>query len=420
MHKVIQLPNTFSFMDHGVYDFDHIINAFDWDATPKTLTLDFSKCFRANYQALSLFTLYAWYIHVRGARINFKFTNDFEGASKMWRLMGAVGWHNVLESETDNFNGNRFKPLIAIRNQNDFSMALSNVESYTKGFNVEYEKTLRYVITELLYNTLEHGKAFVDIHNSTTKRIPSLMQFTWYKERNELQFIIADLGIGIKKHLEQTYPPFESHADAVKYAIRPQVSGTFGVSDPYKSKDNAGVGLFISSSIIRRLNADMHIVSGNGLLHISPSDITSKTLRYNWPGTLVLVNVKLGKDANFILHRLMSEFREAALSELSVGISKENNNKVNVNIQNYFGTHAEDKSSAISYRDRYLIPAVAENKNIVLDFNNVISAPHSFLSALLATPIKQMGMVAFKKIKIVNAEPEIRETIDYILDENTA
>jgi hypothetical protein len=49
----------------------------------------------------------------------------------------------------------------------------------------------------------------------------------------------------------------------------------------------------------------------------------------------------------------------------------------------------------------------------------VISAPHSFLSALLATPIKILGLPAYKKIKIVNAAPEIRETIDYILDENT-
>jgi len=115
----------------------------------------------------------------------------------------------------------------------------------------------------------------------------------------------------------------------------------------------------------------------------------------------------------------MSEFRESAVKELTINTDKENNDKFNVNVNNFFGSYAEDKASAISYRDRYLIPAVSENKSIVIDFNNVISAPHSFLSALLATPIKQMGMSAYKKIKIVNAEPEIRETIDYILDENT-
>ncbi|WP_222860938.1 hypothetical protein [Vibrio cholerae] len=49
----------------------------------------------------------------------------------------------------------------------------------------------------------------------------------------------------------------------------------------------------------------------------------------------------------------------------------------------------------------------------------MISAPHSFLSALLASPIKSLGMVSFKRIKIINASPEIRETIDFIFDDNT-
>jgi hypothetical protein len=31
-----------------------------------------------------------------------------------------------------------------------------------------------------------------------------------------------------------------------------------------------------------------------------------------------------------------------------------------------------------------------------------------------------MGLLAYKRLKVVNASPEIRETIDYILDENTA
>jgi len=57
-------------------------------------------------------------------------------------------------------------------------------------------------------------------------------------------------------------------------------------------------------------------------------------------------------------------------------------------------------------------------KSLLFDFADVKSAPHSFFSALLATPIKRLDMQAFKKIKIINAEPEIRETIDYILDDN--
>lgn len=65
------------------------------------------------------------------------------------------------------------------------------------------------------------------------------------------------------------------------------------------------------------------------------------------------------------------------------------------------------------------MPNIDLDKKIIIDFEHIKSAPHSFLSALLATPVKRLGMKAYKKISILNASPEIRETIDYIMDENT-
>jgi hypothetical protein len=75
---------------------------------------------------------------------------------------------------------------------------------------------------------------------------------------------------------------------------------------------------------------------------------------------------------------------------------------------------------AIKIREDKLLPAIEENTSITLDFEEIISAPHSLLNALLATPIQRLGMSAYKKIKILNASPEIRETIDFIFDENTS
>lgn len=410
--KGISLPKQLGFRHHGeVYDFDKVLSLFNWEFPGKKFQLDFSNCYRANYQALSLWVLYVWYLKSKKTNITFKLHEPIAGASQMWRKMGASGWYHVLTSTDINFNGSFDKPLLAIRNTNDFKSALQRVEEYTKEFNVEYNKTLRYVISELLYNTLEHGN-----HSN----IPSIIQYNWYREKNEISFVIADLGIGIKRHLEQTYPPFDDDIEAIKYAIRPQVSGTFGKTNTmYQSKNNAGVGLFLSTSIIRKLNAHMHIISGNGVLHISPVDITENTLKSYWPGTLINVSIKLGKNDKFSLHSMMSEFRDAARREISMGENNEMQQNKYVNISNYFGRHAEVKDEAIRYRDKHLLPAVAEEKTLVLDFEGVESAPHSFISALIATPIQVFGMAAYKKIKVVNALPEIRETIDFILDENT-
>jgi hypothetical protein len=417
-YKIISIPVSYSFKHHDLFVFDDALSIFDWDITNENVVIDLSQCRRANYQALSLLVLYIWHLRTNKCDIKFNFSDPPQDASIMWRLMGAMGWSQVLYNETQNFNGVDTKPLIAIRSQRDFGLSLSKVENYVKDFNIEYEKTLRYVISELLYNTIEHGRVFFR-QQTIQKRIPSIIQFTWYRKKNELQFLVADIGIGIKRHLEQYYPAFDNDEIAIRTAIRPHVSGAFRKAGIYERKDNAGVGLFLSSNIVRRLNADMHIVSGNGLVHISPRDITSQLLKYSWPGTFVLVNVKLNQIPNFSLHNMMSEFRDAALKEIRKTEQQVDEERYYLSINNYFGPFAEDKEAAINYRDKYLLGLVDSNKVIVLDFENVKSAPHSFLSALLATAISQMGIAAFKRIKIVNAEPEIRETIDYILDENT-
>jgi hypothetical protein len=96
------------------------------------------------------------------------------------------------------------------------------------------------------------------------------------------------------------------------------------------------------------------------------------------------------------------------------------NAKETVIIQNYFGRYAEDKDLAKKIRDEKLLPALAENKTLTLNFEEIISAPHSLLNALLATPIERLGLVAYKNIKIINAAPDIRETLDFIFDDNTS
>ena len=414
----LTLPNKFTFKDHDVHDFDSFLSFFKWDITECPVRIDLTQCTTANFQALSLLVLYAWRLKQQGCRVTFIESDGSLGASAMWKKMGARGLFSVLPHVGQRFKGEVYKPLFAVRTTDDFRQVIAAAESYTKEFNVEYMETLRYVLGELLYNTMEHGKVF-GTGNLNNLRIPSIVQFTWYAKRNEIHFIIADIGIGVKRHIEQAYPGQGSDEEAIRLALRPKVSGTFGRNDPYKAKNNAGMGLYISSNIVRRLNADMHIVSGNGLSHISPRDVTGRTIENQWPGTFVLVTLRIENNPEFVLHRLMQDFRSAAESEQRNADSSEETERFYFGVDNFFGSHAEDKEAAIAYRDNKLFPAIAAEKSILVDFIHVKSAPHSFLSALLASPIKSLGLAAFKRIKIVNATPEIRETIDFIFDDNT-
>lgn len=413
----ITIPPVFRFKTGDIVDVDAVLSVFDWSLSHATVEIDFRQCMKARFETVALVVLYVWHLQSRSCDVRLRFGAG--GISHMWKLLGGSGWLDVLNNETAQFAANHRKPLIAVRNQRDFGRSLKAVESYTKSFNVEYEKTLRYVISELLYNTLEHGTNWYML-DELKKRIPSLIQFNWYSGHNELAFVVADLGMGIKKHLEQAYPPFLSHEMAIRHSLLPNVSGTFGIKQPYVKKDNAGVGLYLSSQIIKRLDADMYIASSDGLVHVSPTDVTGRTLLNAWPGTIVLVYVKLGVDSDLNLQRMMSDFRKEAEGEIKQSLKRESGDRLYLIVFNTFGRYAEDKAAAIRYRDRTLIPALDRGQSVLIDFDNVVSSPHSFLSALLASAIQMLEMSAYKRIKIVNATPDIRETIDFIFEKETS
>ena len=81
----------------ALYDFEDTLRLFDWTLTNQQVLIDLSGCQQANYQALSLLVLYVWQLRIQGCYVVFKFGKQ-TGASKMWRLMGATGWSQVLKS----------------------------------------------------------------------------------------------------------------------------------------------------------------------------------------------------------------------------------------------------------------------------------------------------------------------------------
>lgn len=425
MSQSVELPKRFGFINQQIVTFDDVLCWFDWSFEPDDpMVIDISRCTTANYQALALLVLYIWQVKATGANVNLHTEGSgLQSAWAMFKKMGAVGWFYVLFSERENFKCDRYKPLVALRNSDDFNRVKEILDQFAEDFHLEYSKILHYVTAEILYNTLEHGQCWVKDRKGNDFRIPSIVQLSWYQKTNEISVIVADMGIGIRKHLSRAYPEIESDVDALRLAIRPNVSGTFGRTNPYTQQNNAGVGLFFSSQIMQKLRGDMYVISGNGLLHISPRDITTRTLNCSWPGTIVYLKIDLRKtDSAFKLDLMLAETRKVAAEELRSRQSAAKEESFYLSIYNYFGRFAENKMEAISYKDKHLLPAAESGNTIVLDFMDVEMSTHSFLSALLKGPISvfvEAGQNPYKKIKIRNPTPDIRETVEYILESLT-
>ena len=140
----------------------------------------------------------------------------------------------------------------------------------------------------------------------------------------------------------------------------------------------------------------MYIVSGKGLLHVSPTDITSDTLRKPWPGTFVYMTIGFDKFKTFDINEELERLRQRAKAEVKARYDQIISQEITIDMYNYFGSNCEVKYEAIKRRDK-----------------------HSFLVALLATPICNTGIKAYKMIKIIGANPTIRATIDFIFDSYT-
>ena len=151
----IQIPTELTFNRGGAKHFDQVLSVLDWTHENIPVEVDFTSCRSANYQAAALLIPYCWKLKQQNCTISFKLDSDGDqNGSRVWRMMGAHGLFAVTTDPKVNFKSNEHKPLFAIRNSDDFKEALSSVDEFTNEFGVEYQKTLRYVLSELLYNLL--------------------------------------------------------------------------------------------------------------------------------------------------------------------------------------------------------------------------------------------------------------------------
>ncbi len=404
----LKIPELFTFGDFGANDFDKLLSFFEWSLKDKTIEFDSTNSVAKKESFFVLYYLYEEYLFSNNCRIWIRDKSDkvFE-RFPIKQISNAEKFNKQISLNPKLLETNIF-PLIIV-NSEDRKSIIKFAEKYTENFGIEYQKTLRYVLNEILSNTEDHAR---NGHNIFT-----MTQFYWNEQNQEISFIVADTGVGIKTHLRQTYPHLSNDAEAILHAIKPKVSGTFGkTTSNYGKINNAGVGLFFSSNFAQRLNADMFIISGNGFVHISPTEIIQKELRNKWKGTIVYVKIKLGLLETLSFEEMRLEIEEAIpKNEFSLEIEN-----YYLNLKNYFGVAIENKDLAKKLRDEKLLPALDENKTLTIDFEDVIFATDSVLNAMLATPINRLGLMAYKKIKVINAASDIRVMLDFIFDDNTS
>lgn len=177
---------------------------------------------------------------------------------------------------------------------------------------VEQAYPIKYVISELVRNVIEHARS----------NVGAIVCAQYFKKSNRISIGVADRGIGIFGGISQSYSPKSSY-EAIDLALQPGVTGT--TNKIGGTELNAGAGLFFTKSIAKVSRDFFILYSGNSLfkllktkpeyyvqLYPDPKLDRARFKNGNiprWNGTAVGIDISL--DVNQDFDNLLSLIRDA-------------------------------------------------------------------------------------------------------------
>lgn len=288
----IHIPNS-AFLGN----LDPFLRKFD-SSSPDTLEITANKKWISIHPAvLSMIAA----IGLRVKKTNIK-CEKLEAKSKHY--LERMGLFNFLGIKsgikvTEHESAGRFIPLTKISNSSELSKFITDMTPLLH-LNPEQAEPIKYIISELVRNVLEHSKS----------EYGAVLSAQYFKKSNTIRIGIADTGIGIKRSINQSYDT-KTDLEAISLALTPGITGT--TKKEGGTEYNAGAGLFFIKSIAK-VNRDFFVIySGNTmykLLKSQPDQIRlySDPLRDKhsldeklpkWQGTIVGIDICLDETKEF-------------------------------------------------------------------------------------------------------------------------
>jgi len=136
------------------------------------------------------------------------------------------------------------------------------------------------------------------LHSRTELGIFSCGQY--FPKRDRLDFTVADLGIGIRKNVNETFGLHLTAPEAIKWATSARNTTKTG-SIP------GGLGLKLLREFITLNKGRLQIVSDNGYWCLDPGNTVTAALPFEFPGTIVAVEINTADKRSYALSSEVNE-----------------------------------------------------------------------------------------------------------------
>ncbi len=215
----------------------------------------------------------------------------------LFKLLNIKADISIIEHES----AGRFIPLTIITNSQELTRFITDIIPLLH-LDPEHADSIKYVVSELVRNVLEHSGS----------KQGAIVSAQYYKKSNTIRIGIVDNGVGIKKTINNAYPA-KTHLEAIRLALMPGITGT--TQRMGGTEYNAGAGLFFIKSIAHINREFFMLYSGNAMYKLLKSRLDLKHIALHgdpfqdrhskgedypyWNGTAVGVDISLSKTEEF-------------------------------------------------------------------------------------------------------------------------
>ncbi|MBU2561037.1 MAG: hypothetical protein KKD17_01985 [Nanoarchaeota archaeon] len=215
----------------------------------------------------------------------------------LFKILGLKSEIRITEHEP----AGRFIPLTKIDNSDGLTEFITEMIPLLH-LEPEEAAPIKYVVSELVRNVLEHSRSDYG----------AILSAQYYKKSNTIRIGIADIGVGIKKTINKSHAA-ATHLEAIRLALMPGITGT--TKREGGTEFNAGAGLFFIKSIAT-VNRDFFLMySGDAMYKLLKNKPNEKHIRLHadpfkdrhskkeglpeWKGTVVGVDISLDSTKEF-------------------------------------------------------------------------------------------------------------------------
>lgn len=364
-----------------------------------SIDLDFSRC-EGVYPAFMVPVVTIARKYLKDDGINFNLTLPPKN-TKLFGLFSNANWAHQINPnlyDPSAYEGGDHVPMLQFNDateQNEavdrlMDLILSTLNMKTRG----HQKALNWSLAEITDNVLNHAESSVG----------GFVQASTYKDKNIVEFIVSDAGVGIPETLNKK----SNQPESLRAAVEEGVTRT--------DKPGRGNGLFGTYRIATISEGEFEIISDCASLIAQHGDIKTQNNPkfYKYPGTSVRCLIDCKKE-NLLEDALKFDNKpyDPSFDYIEKKYETESEDLV-FKIKDYKNNLVSREGGEHLYqRLMNLIRSSGSNQKLLVDFEDVFIVSSSVADEVFGQIFEELGPINFMhKIQFSNLDSTIKTLID--------